>query len=108
MAGVATVVSLSGVALVPAGLMAQPGGGVAPQCTIDQNNPKELALMSLKFQSARSAPTPEARKKALRDIVKELEAKMTAARVPNLEFPLPGVDPMPANAGKGKKKAAAK
>ena len=58
MAGVATVVSLSGVALVPAALMAQPGGGVAPQCTIDQNNPKELALMSLKFQSARSAPTP--------------------------------------------------
>jgi hypothetical protein len=33
---------------------------------------------------------------------------MTAARVPNLEFPLPGVDPMPANGGKGKKKAAAK
>jgi arylsulfatase len=41
-------------------------------------------------------------------VVKELEAKMNAARVPNLEFPLPGVDPMPANGGKGKKKAAAK
>ena len=75
MAGVATVVSLSGVALAPAALIAQPGGGVAPQCTIDQNNPKELALMSLKFQSARSAPTPDARKKALRDIVKELDTK---------------------------------
>ena len=74
-AGFATVVSLSGVALAPAALSAQPGGGVAPQCTIDQNNPKELALMSLKFQSARSAPTPEARKKALRDIVKELDTK---------------------------------
>ena len=74
-AGFATVVSLSGVALAPAALSAQPGGGVAPQCTIDQNTPKELALMSLKFQSARSAPTPEARKKALRDIVKELDTK---------------------------------
>jgi arylsulfatase len=42
------------------------------------------------------------------EVVKELEAKMTAARVPNADFPLPGVDPMPANAGKGKKKAAAK
>jgi hypothetical protein len=44
----------------------------------------------------------------LPEVVKELEAKMTAARVPNPDFPLPGVDPMPANAGKGKKKAAAK
>jgi hypothetical protein len=42
------------------------------------------------------------------DVVKELEAKMTAARVPNADFPLPGVDPLPANAGKGKKKAAKK
>jgi hypothetical protein len=42
------------------------------------------------------------------DVVKELEAKMSAARVPNPDFPLPGVDPMPANAGKGKKKAAKK
>lgn len=40
------------------------------------------------------------------EIVKELEAKMTAARVPNPDFPLPGVDPLPA--GKGKKKAAKK
>ena len=75
MAGVATVLSLSGIALVPAALTAQPGGGVAPQCTIDQNTPKELALMSIKFQGARSAPTPEARKKALRDIIKELDTK---------------------------------
>ena len=42
------------------------------------------------------------------DIVKELEAKMTAARVPNPDFPLIGVDPAQANAGKGKKKAAKK
>ena len=75
MAGVATVVSLSGAVLVPSVALAQPGGGVASSCTIDQNNPKELALMSLKFQSARSAPTPEARQKVLRDIVKELDTK---------------------------------
>ena len=42
------------------------------------------------------------------EVVKELEAKMTAARTPNPDFPLPGVDPLPANAGKGKKKAAKK
>ena len=75
MAGFATVVSLSGVALVPSVLTAQPGGGVAPECSIDQNNPKELALMSLKFQGARNAATPDARKKALRDIIKELDTK---------------------------------
>ena len=40
------------------------------------------------------------------EIVKELEAKMAAARVPNPDFPLPGVDPLPP--GKGKKKAAKK
>jgi arylsulfatase A len=40
------------------------------------------------------------------EVVKELEAKMAAARVPNPDFPLPGVDPLPA--GKGKKKAAKK
>ena len=44
----------------------------------------------------------------LPEVVKELEAKMTAARVPDPSFPLIGVDPAPANAGKGKKKAAAK
>ncbi|MFM9000635.1 MAG: sulfatase-like hydrolase/transferase [Opitutia bacterium] len=42
------------------------------------------------------------------DVVKSLEAKMSASRVPNPDFPLPGVDPLPANAGKGKKKAAKK
>ena len=75
MAGIATVASLSGAVLVPSALTAQPGGGVAPQCSIDQNTPKELALMSLKFQSARSAATPDARKKVLRDIIKELDTK---------------------------------
>ena len=42
------------------------------------------------------------------EVVKELEAKMTAARVPNPDFPLIGVDATPANASKGKKKAAKK
>lgn len=42
------------------------------------------------------------------DIVKGLEAKMTAARVPNADFPLIGVDATPANAGKGKKQGAGK
>ena len=40
------------------------------------------------------------------EVVKELEAKMAAARVPDPHFPLIGVDPTPTNAGKGKKKAA--
>jgi len=75
MAGVATVVSLSGVPLAPSTLAAQPGGGVAPQCTIDQNSPKELTLLSFKFQGARSAQTPDARKKVLREIIKELDTK---------------------------------
>ncbi|WP_411282061.1 hypothetical protein [Gemmatimonas sp.] len=75
MAGLATVVSLSGTPLVPSIIHAQPGGGVAPACEIDQNSPKELALMSLKFQNARSAQTPDARKKVLRDIIKELDTK---------------------------------
>ncbi|NBS05527.1 MAG: N-acetylgalactosamine-6-sulfatase [Verrucomicrobia bacterium] len=42
------------------------------------------------------------------DILKGLETKMSAARVPDSNFPLIGVDPTPANTGKGKKKAAAK
>ena len=75
MAGIATVASLSGVALVSSTVAAQPGGGVASACEIDQNNPKELALMSLKFQTARSSQTPDARKKVLRDIIKELDTK---------------------------------
>ncbi len=75
MAGMATVVSLSGVALVSSTLPAQPGGGVAPQCSVDQNSPKELTLLSLKFQGARSAQSPDVRKKALREIIKELDTK---------------------------------
>lgn len=42
------------------------------------------------------------------EVVKELEAKMAAARLPSQEFPLIGIDPAPANFGKGKKKAATK
>jgi arylsulfatase A-like enzyme len=41
------------------------------------------------------------------EVVKELEAKMSAARTPSNAFPLPGVDPAPAG-GWGKKKAAKK
>jgi arylsulfatase len=29
------------------------------------------------------------------DVVKSLEAKMSASRVPNPDFPLPGIDPLP-------------
>ncbi len=75
MAGAATVASLFGSALVPSVGQAQPGGGVAAKCEIDQNSPKELAVLSLRFQGVRSAATPDARKKALRDIVKELDTK---------------------------------
>jgi predicted Zn-dependent protease len=75
MAGAASLVSLVGSALVPTLVHAQPGGGVAPACTIDQNSPKELTMMSLKFQTARTAPSPEVRKKALREVVKELDTK---------------------------------
>ncbi len=42
------------------------------------------------------------------DIVKGLETKMTAARLPNPDFPLIGVDPAPTDFVKSKKKAAAK
>jgi len=68
------VVALAATTVVPATVAAQPGG-VAPACNIDPNSPKELAVLSLTFQSARSAQSPEARKKSLMNIMKELDTK---------------------------------
>ena len=71
LAGAAALVATS---VVPATATAQPGG-VAPACNIDPNSPKELAVLSLTYQRARSAATPEIRKKALSDIIRELDTK---------------------------------
>ena len=65
---------MAGLAIAPVLLSAQPGG-VAPACPIDPNSPKELALMELQIQRARSATTPEARQSALKAIMKELDTK---------------------------------
>ncbi len=70
-AGAAALVATS---VVPATVSAQPGG-VAPACNIDPNSPKELAILSLTFQRARAGTTPEVRKKALSEIMKELDTK---------------------------------
>lgn len=59
---------------VPHTLVAQPGG-VESACSVDPNSPKELALMELQVQGARSAATPEARMTALRKMMKELDTK---------------------------------
>ena len=69
--GAAALVATS---VVPATATAQPGG-VAPACNIDPNSPKELAVLSLTYQRARSAATPDIRKKALSDIIRELDTK---------------------------------
>lgn len=74
LAGAAAVVSLTGVSLVPALATAQPGG-VSSACSIDPNNPKELALQTLSFNRAKSAQTPEDRKKVLQGVMKELSTK---------------------------------
>ena len=71
---IAGATAVATLALVPALAAAQPGG-VATACTIDQNNPKELALLSLKLQQARGAASPDVRRKALSDIAKELDTK---------------------------------
>lgn len=60
--------------LLPALAMAQPGG-VSTACSIDPNNPKELALQSLAFNRAKSAQSPEDRKKVLMGVMKELDTK---------------------------------
>lgn len=70
----ATAVATLALVSAPASVVAQPGG-VAATCTIDQNNPKELALMSLKLQQARGAASPDARRKSLTEIAKELDTK---------------------------------
>lgn len=64
---------VAGISVAPAVLSAQ--GGVSAACSIDQNSPKELAVMELQYQRARSAATPEIRQSALRAMIKELDTK---------------------------------
>jgi tetratricopeptide (TPR) repeat protein len=71
MSGAVAVLSLVS---APTALTAQPGG-VSSACTIDQNNPKELAMQMLNLQKARTATAPEARRAALSAIAKELDTK---------------------------------
>jgi hypothetical protein len=72
MAGAVAAVSLTGA--LPATLTAQPGG-VSPTCTIDVNQPKELAIQSLSYQQVKAATAPEQRKKLLTQMTKELDTK---------------------------------
>lgn len=65
---------IAGMAVVPTILVAQPGG-VAAACSIDPSSPKELALMELQYQGARTAASAEARTTLLRKMVKELDTK---------------------------------
>ena len=74
LAGAAAAVSLSGVSLAPATASAQPGG-VSSACSIDPNNPKELAMQQLAFNRAQSAQNPDDRKKVLLGVMKELDTK---------------------------------
>ena len=55
MAGAVATVSLTG--MLSATAAAQPGG-VSPTCTIDVNQPKELAIQSLSYQQAKAAQAP--------------------------------------------------
>lgn len=64
----------AGISVAPAVLTAQPGG-VATACELDANTPKELAVLELQVQRARSAQSPEDRQGALRTILKELDTK---------------------------------
>ena len=70
----AAMLATASLALAPIAISAQPGG-VAAKCEIDTNEPKELALISIKFQQARAATAPEARKAALMGISKDLDTK---------------------------------
>ena len=65
---------VSAFSVSPATLTAQPGG-VASACALDANSPKELAVMELQVQRARSAQTPADRQSALKSIMKELDTK---------------------------------
>src|SRR5262245_8751167 len=71
--GAVAAAFVAGLSIAPAA-SAQPGG-VAPACNLDANNPKELAMLELPLQKARSATTPEGRQAALRDMMKELDNK---------------------------------
>ena len=71
---VTTVASALATLTLAATAAAQPGA-VASACSIDANSPKELAMASLSLQQARSAGTPEQRKKLLTGVMKELDTK---------------------------------
>jgi tetratricopeptide (TPR) repeat protein len=70
----ALTASVAALALAPAVVQAQPGG-VAAACNIDPNDPKDLALISIKLQGARAQQDPTARKTALQAIIRDLETK---------------------------------
>jgi hypothetical protein len=72
MAGAVAAASLTTV--VPATAVAQPGG-VSAACNIDINAPKEMAMLSLSYQQAKSSQNPEQRKKLLTSMTKELDTK---------------------------------
>lgn len=72
MAGAVAAASLTTV--VPATAVAQPGG-VSASCNIDINAPKEMAMLSLSYQQAKSSQNPEQRKKLLTTMTKELDTK---------------------------------
>jgi tetratricopeptide (TPR) repeat protein len=74
MAGAVAAASLTGVFVGPSTAAAQPGG-VSASCSIDANNPKELAMQSLAFTQAKASQNPEQRKKVLMGIIKELDTK---------------------------------
>ncbi len=65
---------VAGLSVAPSVVSAQPGG-VSAACTLDPNSPKELAVMELQYQRARSASTPEVRQSALKAMIKELDTK---------------------------------
>jgi hypothetical protein len=71
-AGAAAAASLT--TAVPATAVAQPGG-VSASCNIDVNQPKELAMLSLSYQQAKSSQNAEQRKKLLATMAKELDTK---------------------------------
>jgi len=70
----ATAGVVAGWLLAPSLLSAQPGG-VSAACALDANTPKELAVLELQVQRARSASSAADRQSALRNIVKELDTK---------------------------------
>lgn len=71
---IAGATAVATLACAPALAAAQPGG-VATACSIDQNNPKELSMLTLKLQQARAAASPDVRRKSLTEIAKELDTK---------------------------------